>query len=359
MGVPRWKDLARKLALMSGATVFALSLAECAFRAHQSREAKGYDDTWHAQMRAMNGTIYRRSDDATLVYEPVPNASVPMSYGEAGFNAQSMRDDREHSLAPVPGRTRVALLGDSIVWGEDLPLDRTLPRALERELGADRFEVLGFGVTGYDTVQEAEWYRRTVRAFHPAIVILVYCLNDIFIASGPFNKWATPAELQVKEDQEALANSLAPVREETIEDLSQHEEEHATFHLFARARTVWRVRRYEHDPAYTDNYILLYGQKDLFDRTSRALTQLANDVREDGATAHLVISPIIRSWSGYHWRGIHEQVATAARAAGFVVHDPLDTLRASYGEGQIRVDSLHFNAAGTKALAEILASKVR
>lgn len=359
MAAPRWKDLARKFALMIGATVLSLGLAECAFREYQAREAKSYDDSWHADMKKMNGTIYRRSDDATLVYEPVPNASVQMPYGSAGFNAQSMRDDREYSVAPLPGRTRVAIVGDSIVWGEDMPLEKTLPRALERELGAEHFEVLGFGVTGYDTVQEAEWYRRTVRAFHPAIVIVVYCLNDIFIASGPFNKWATPAELQVKEDQEALANSLAPVREETIEDLSQHEEEHATFHLFARARTVWRVRRYEHDPAYTDNYILLYGQKDLFGRTSGALTQLAADVRADGAAPHLVISPIIRSWSAYHWSGIHEQVASAARAAGFAVHDPLETLRASYSEGQVRVDSLHFNGAGTTALAAFIASKVR
>ncbi|CAN5582015.1 hypothetical protein BH09MYX1_BH09MYX1_48210 [soil metagenome] len=353
------KAIARKLALTFGATLISLSLAECAFRANQSREAKSYDDAWHDQMRKMNGTLYRRSDDATLVYEPVPNASVEMTYGSAGFSAQSMRDDREHSLAPLPGRTRVAIVGDSIVWGEDLPIDRTLPRALERELGADHFEVLGFGVTGYDTVQEAEWYRRTVRAFHPVIVIVVYCLNDVFIASGPFNKWATPHELRVKEDQEALADALAPVREETIENLSQHEEEHATFHLFARARTVWRVRRYEHDPAYTDNYLLLYGQKDLFAKTSNALAQLAADLREDGATPHLVISPIIRSWSAYHWSGIHEQVADAARAAGFAVHDPFETLRASYSEQQVRVDSLHFNAAGTTALAAFIASKVR
>lgn len=355
---PRIKDLGRKLALATGATIIALALAECAFRAEQSREGKSYDDAWHAEMKAMNGTIYRRSDDATLVYEPVPGASVQMSYGAAGFNSQSMRDDREHSVAPLPGRTRIALLGDSIVWGEDLPLDRTLPRALERELGADHFEVLGFGVTGYDSVQEAEWYRRAVRAFHPAIVIVVYCLNDVFIASGPFHKWATPEEMRAKDEQEALVDSLAPVRAETIEGISQREEEHATFRLFARARTLWRVSRYEHDPAYTDQYLLLYGQKGPFDRASAALTQLAADVRADGAEPHLVISPILRSWSAYHWSAIHEQVATAAKAAGFAVHDPLETLRASYREGQIRVDSLHFNGEGTKALATFIAQRL-
>jgi len=188
--------------------------------------------------------------------------------------------------------------------------------------------------------------------------VLVYCLNDLFIASGPFNKWATPDELRAKDDQDALVEKLAPVREETIEDLSRREEEHAALRLFARARTVWRVRRYEHDPAYTDEYLLLYGQKDKFDRTVAALGRLASDVHADGAKAHLVISPILRSWDGYHWTNIHERVAEAARAAGFVVLDPLAALRASRREREIRIDSLHYNAAGTAALAAIIARAI-
>jgi len=352
------KQAARKLLLMCGATIVSLGLAECAFRIHLAREAKGSDDAWRDDLRKMNATIYRRSEDAALVYEPVPNATVAMPYGPAGFSAQSMRDDREHAMDPVAGKTRVAVVGDSIVWGEDLPQRATLPQALQRELG-DGWEVLNFGVTGYDTVQEAEWYRVRVRAFHPAIVVVVYCLNDAFIASGPFNKWATPEELRAKDDQDALAQKLAPVREETIEDLSRREEEHAAFRLFARARTVWRVRRYEHDPAYTDEYLLLYGEKDKFDRTTGALSRLASDVRADGAAAHLVVSPMLRSWSTYHWASIHERVADAARASGFVVHDPLATLRASHREEEIRIDSLHYNAAGTTALAAFIASKLR
>ncbi len=351
------KPAARKLVLMCTATALSLALAECAFRIHLAHEAKGSDDAWRNDMRKMNATIYARSDDATLIYEPAPNSSVPMAYGAAGFSAQSMRDDRERAHEPAPGKTRVALVGDSIVWGEDLPLDATLARALERELG-DRFEVLNFGVTGYDTVQEAEWYRREVRAFHPAIVVLVYCLNDLFIASGPFNKWATPDELRDKDEQDELVERLAPVREETIEDLSRREEEHAVFRLFARARTVWRVRGYEHDPAYTDEYLLLYGQKDKFDRMSAALSQLAGDARADGAKAYLVVSPILRSWNAYHWTTIHTRIADAARAAGFVVHDPLEALRASHRDSEVRIDSLHFNAAGTSALAAILAREL-
>ena len=352
------RPAARKVTLAFGATLLSLALAECGFRVYLARQSKDSDEGWRDHLRAMNATIYRRSDDPTLVYEPAPSTSVPMPYGSASFDAQSMRDDREHSLSREPGRTRVALVGDSIVWGEDLPLEKTLAKTLERTLGASKWEVLDFGVTGYDTVQEAEWYRRTVRAFHPAIVVVVYCMNDVFIASGPFNKWATPEELRAKDDQDALVEKLAPVREETIEDLSRRDEERAFSRLFARARTIWRVRRYERDPAYTDEYLLLYGQKDRFDRMSAALAQLGSDVRADGAAGHLVISPILRSWDHYHWSGITERVADAGRTAGFVVHDPLPALRASHRERDVRLDSLHYSAKGTEALAAFIAREL-
>ncbi len=353
------KPAARKLALACAATLVSLSLAECVFRAYVARESKRSDESWRDELRKMNATLYRRSGDPMLVYEPAPNSSMPMPYGPAAFDSQSMRDDHDHALAPEPGRTRVALVGDSIVWGEELELSKTLPKALERALGASQWEVLGFGVTGYDTVQEEAWYRRAVRPFHPAIVVVVYCLNDAFIASGPFNQWATPEELRAKADQDALVEQLAPVREETIEDRSRREEEHAVSRLFARARTVWRVGRYEQDPAYTDEYVLLYGQKKNFDRMSGALARLAGDILGDGAAAHLVISPILRSWDHYHWSGIHDRVAEDARTAGFVVHDPLAALRTSYREREVRIDSVHYNAHGTDALAAFVARELQ
>ena len=85
------KLAARKLALLCGATLFSLGLAECGFRIHLARDSKEADETWRDQLHRMNSTIYRRSDDPALVYEPAPNTSVPMPYGPASFGAQSMR----------------------------------------------------------------------------------------------------------------------------------------------------------------------------------------------------------------------------------------------------------------------------
>ncbi|MEI8256387.1 MAG: hypothetical protein WCJ30_12005, partial [Deltaproteobacteria bacterium] len=148
------------------ATVASLGAGECALRTHErvQQRQKGADDsTWRDRVRAMNRTIYRRSDDPRLVYEPTPSSSVPMPYGPAGFNAGAMRDDRERPLDPPADRPRVAVVGDSLVWSEELPLADSLPRVLEHALEGSRAEVLNFGVTGYDTAQEAAWYERHVR----------------------------------------------------------------------------------------------------------------------------------------------------------------------------------------------------
>jgi hypothetical protein len=69
-------------------------------------------------------------------------------------NRQGFRD-RNHPLLPDRNRTRIAVVGDSFIWG--LPLDQTdlLPQLVEQHLNARGWpvEVPNFGVTGYATIR--------------------------------------------------------------------------------------------------------------------------------------------------------------------------------------------------------------
>lgn len=86
-----------RVALVLASMALAIGGAELAYRARlASAEAPdGGDDDWRRRYRHMNDTIYRRSDDPGLVYEPVPASSVEMEYGSAAFNAAGLREDRE------------------------------------------------------------------------------------------------------------------------------------------------------------------------------------------------------------------------------------------------------------------------
>jgi lysophospholipase L1-like esterase len=352
---------AARLALVVGSTLVSLAAAEGVYRWHTAAEPAPTDDpAWRAQIRAMNRTIYRRSADPALVYEPNPGASVAMPYGEAGFNREGMRDDREHALAP-DGRLRIALLGDSIVWSEEVALRESLARTVERAMGGEaKVEVLAFGVSGYDTAQEARWYERAVRPYRPAVVALVYCLNDAMIASGPYNRFGTPEELDRKAAEDALWNRLAPLRAETIDVLTAEDERAATFRLIWRARWWWKAWRHEHGAGYTDEMILSHAQPDRAARVRDALARLGAALRADGARAHLFISPVLKSWDAYRWGEIHAQVAAWASAAGFSVHDPLpEWTRTEHAAAlQLPGDPLHYGPLGNDRFGRFIATRL-
>jgi lysophospholipase L1-like esterase len=337
------------LSLAAGEALFRLALA-----AERAREAPRDDGAWRARYRRMNETLYMRSDVPGLVYEPRPGSSIEMEYGVASFNAAGMRDTREVSETPGD-RARVVVLGDSLVWSEFVALEDSLPRRLEETLGA-RHEVLNLGVTGFDTAQEALWYERSARRFHPALVVVVYCLNDMSIMSGPYERYADDEERRRKEDQDRAFDRLAPVRRETLDEVARRDEEAATIKLLARARGFWR--RVAFDRRYVDEITLAAADPARVAATRRALLRLGRAIASDGARGLLVISPVLDSWGRYHWAGVHRTVARLGREAGLEVLDPLEDWRGSQDPSRLRYDRLHYSPRGHRLLARAIADAI-
>ncbi|HJL18758.1 MAG TPA: GDSL-type esterase/lipase family protein [Sandaracinaceae bacterium LLY-WYZ-13_1] len=314
---------------------------------------EGYQE-WRRRYRHMNETIYARSDERALIYEPVPGASVPMEYGPAAFNEGAMREDREVSPEPPPDTTRVAMIGDSLVWSEFLPVHDSLPRRTEEALG-EGWEVLNFGVTGYDTTQEAAWYERAVRPYHPDVVVVVWCMNDMMIMSGPFERFADDEERARKDAQEALMARVAPVRRETIDGVLEQRERDATFKILARALGIWERWRFDRD--YDDEYLVAFRQPERRARAARAIRRLGALLRADGVPGLFVISPVLEAWDAYHWGSIHDFLRGEAEAAGLTVLDPLPTWRADERESEMHVggDNLHYDQSGARVFGRTVA----
>jgi len=152
-----------------------------------------------------------------------------------------MRDDREHSRAPDPARPRVAMLGDSLVWSEEVSIEDSLPRRLEHALAASHAEVLNFGVTGYDTAQEAAWFERQVRQFRPGVVVVVYCMKRHDDHERPFNRFRRRTKRCAKTNRTYCSTALRPLRAETLDDFAARDEAASYVHLFSRTR--WALRR--------------------------------------------------------------------------------------------------------------------
>jgi lysophospholipase L1-like esterase len=91
-------------------------------------------------------------------------------------NALGFRDE-EHG-PKAPGVTRVAVLGDSFVFGSGVGQDETLTRRLAALLGPG-YDVVNLGVPGYGTDQALLTLRRFGPRLSPDVVLAGFFWNDV------------------------------------------------------------------------------------------------------------------------------------------------------------------------------------
>lgn len=134
--------------------------------------------------------IEPRGDDPVLVYRNEPGEAWSPDIGyEVRFNRFGFRE-REFTDLPLPGVFRIAAVGDSFTFGLGLPAEEGWTRGLEERLGATggrAFEVLNFGVPGYNACQEDRLVERAVLGFRPHLVLAQTFFND-----GDRVRWNPP-----------------------------------------------------------------------------------------------------------------------------------------------------------------------
>ncbi|MCX5704042.1 MAG: hypothetical protein NT066_06105 [Candidatus Omnitrophica bacterium] len=131
--------------------------------------------------------IYRRSFNPYLRYELSPGAtSEGVSVNSDGFRGP------EYFLQKPPNTFRILMLGDSETLSVSLEPAETLAAQLEGLLNKNskslHYEVLNFGVEGYNTLQELEQLKTKGLKYNPDLVILNYVLNDPEPGEYFFNK---------------------------------------------------------------------------------------------------------------------------------------------------------------------------
>lgn len=91
--------------------------------------------------------------------------------------------DQEYVKTRTPGALRIAVLGDSMTAGEEVPRGNRYhelwEQALPKRLGRD-VEVLNFGVRGFGTWESLQMYHLKARQFQPDFTVLsFYWGNDV------------------------------------------------------------------------------------------------------------------------------------------------------------------------------------
>ena len=136
--------------------------------------------------------------DGVLV--PRPNVRgrefVPDTYDVTiSFNSQRFRGEREYSTQPDTGIIRLAMLGDSVTFGNGANDNQAYPFQLQsilrerllRTPASGIPEVINAGIGGTGTAEQVLWYEHWVRQFHSQLVVLNVFCNDV---DGDLQKWS-------------------------------------------------------------------------------------------------------------------------------------------------------------------------
>lgn len=147
--------------------------------------------------------------DAVLGWRPSANYRS----AEVHTNAQGIRADRDFPLERRGELSRIVLLGDSFIWGEDVSNDETFATVLEDLLGDS--EVINLGVHGYGTDQQLLRLRLEGFPFEPDVVLLGFYDQDLYRNVLRFRDYAKP-RFKVQGDDLSLENTPVPRPEEVL-----------------------------------------------------------------------------------------------------------------------------------------------
>ena len=99
---------------------------------------------------------------------------------------------KDVTFAEATGKMRIALVGDSYTFGEEVAYEQTWGYFLERALGPG-FQVLNFGVPAYGLDQAYLRFEKDVPMWKPNIVILGFISHDLMrtMSVYPFIRFST------------------------------------------------------------------------------------------------------------------------------------------------------------------------
>lgn len=120
--------------------------------------------------------VFRSSYDDEVTYPLSDLSHYPwcVEYDVSPFHMR----DKVYPPEPPPGVLRIVAFGDSFVFGEGVPLEKTLVVLLREHLGPN-FEIINCGFPGFDTAREAHEAPAVVQHLNCNRALVVFIPNDI------------------------------------------------------------------------------------------------------------------------------------------------------------------------------------
>ena len=157
------------------------------------------------------------------------------------INSNGLRD-YEYTKERTSNKYRIAMVGDSVIEGYHVKLEKTIPKLLENRLNKEgNYEVINFGFTGYGLIPLAVLIEEEISDYNPDAIILNYYIgNDLNkIASGTFNKF--PYDFWDKNKHESLKKEL--YKKDRITMLKSFIKRNSMIHYFIRKNFIFESEK--------------------------------------------------------------------------------------------------------------------
>lgn len=287
---------------------------------------------WEA-MKALPMHYYEPSANPRLAYGLRRGHDVFHEQRHLHVNRHGYRDDSDGDGKGASAE-RVAILGDSVVFGIDLSQDETLPARVQERLDptAQRVKVVNVGVPGYGLAEMPDLLREADAVYGFSKVVYVLNPNDFSLRDS---RW------------EGADNGIYRM------------------YRLPLLKTPWFVRKaiYRHEKAQVDPtphwYQWLYaGTRDV---NLSYLAEMGDYARARGIALSVLLLPVASCYEGqgaarrFVLADEYREIGAYCAAHGLRCLDVSDTFPSSNPETFEETD--HFVAAGARAMAEVVVER--
>jgi lysophospholipase L1-like esterase len=242
--------------------------------------------------------VKQLSADPVLGHEHAPNRQAHLMGVDFRTNSHGLRD-REIPYERVPGKLRIAMLGDSLTVGWGVPFDAMFSKRIERLYAAAGIdaEAVNLGVGNYNTVQEVQAFLTNGHRYKPDVILLNYFVNDAEVV--------TPTSPPSAVMQICYAC------------------------VFVAGRSDALMRQFFGRMDWAQYYLSLYGDgaSTGWRDARNAISQLADYAREKRITLLVASLPELHDVGNYRLQRVTDLVRQAAEEKGVAFVDVLPYLK--------------------------------
>ena len=359
-----WRGRLLNLGLLLAGLLIALLLAELACRIFVGNPPDLLDKN-----DPVFGSRYRRNAQATRI---VDGHQVPVAINSEGFHSPELPHQR------TTGSARLLFLGDSFTAATEVPLAETFAQRTAAELSrGDRpVEAVNLGISGFNNAQELLVWRTVGADYQPDLVVLmVFPGNDV--SDNVPELAATNMPFFVLDEQGELTELPFKPRwskkTRWIRDSALYKWQKVVLNRALRSaqETAEVLPRYDvYRPPVDETWRRAWAI------TEALLLAMADETKAHGAQLLLALIPEKIQSRDQDFRSLldsHPLMKSETwdldypnrRLAEFGVRhdiqvlDPVEAFRtASQQQSLYNVEDFHFNAAGHRLMARLIAERI-